>query len=327
MKTIFTLSLAVIVLFSAMRSLAQESLPKNGRTVYVTIEGSKIDFVEGLKAENFALFDNKVEQKIVYFSDQPEPASAGFLFDVSSSVLRWGKRDLNEAAESLGIGVGHLTGEYFLSGFNRDSALLSDWTNRPEVFQKGIQKLPSLLDSRSTRVTSLHDACLTALKKLDQGKYSKKVLVVFTDGVDSSSKTRLRELVDALVASHTLVYFVTIVNIDESQAHWVAMGPGDPGNISAEFFNSVTKKTGGKVYEAHSEDPTNVERVHVSSGKSELRQAFEKLFLELNSQYTLRYASNEPSRTHSIDVKVTLPKEIKRDSGSTTIRFQKNFEN
>src|ERR1051326_1738417 len=41
-----------------------------------------------LKAENFAIFEDKLEQKIRYFSSEATPVSIGIVFDISHSMER-----------------------------------------------------------------------------------------------------------------------------------------------------------------------------------------------------------------------------------------------
>src|SRR5262249_20987610 len=80
--------------------VSQESV-KLG-TVVVSIPVTVTDrigrAIDGLKKEDFKVYDDRIEQAISFFSDEDAPASIGILFDVSGSMTD-GK--IEQAREAL----------------------------------------------------------------------------------------------------------------------------------------------------------------------------------------------------------------------------------
>src|SRR5579871_1825991 len=52
----------------------------------VTVTDPLNRFVTGLEAENFRVFEDKVEQKLVQFSNEDAPLAIGIVFDCSGSM-------------------------------------------------------------------------------------------------------------------------------------------------------------------------------------------------------------------------------------------------
>src|SRR6185503_17603824 len=55
-------------------------------TLTVTVTDTYGRYVSGLSKGAFAVFDNKTQQEITYFSDDDSPVSVGVIFDVSGSM-------------------------------------------------------------------------------------------------------------------------------------------------------------------------------------------------------------------------------------------------
>src|SRR5262245_55323171 len=68
--------------------------------------------VTGLHQENFQLWEDKVEQEVVYFSSEETPASVGLIFDGTGSMLHKIARARDAAVTFLK--GGNREDEYFL---------------------------------------------------------------------------------------------------------------------------------------------------------------------------------------------------------------------
>src|SRR5262249_60466524 len=55
-------------------------------TLTVTVTDTYGRYVSGLSKSAFAVFDNKQQQEITFFSDDDSPVSVGVIFDVSGSM-------------------------------------------------------------------------------------------------------------------------------------------------------------------------------------------------------------------------------------------------
>ena len=54
--------------------------------VTATVTDAQNRFVTGLGAEHFQIWEDKVEQKIEYFTSEDTPVSLGIVFDISGSM-------------------------------------------------------------------------------------------------------------------------------------------------------------------------------------------------------------------------------------------------
>src|SRR5262249_50899831 len=54
--------------------------------INVTVTGPRSRVVDGLEKENFRLFEDRAEQKVVHFANEDSPVSVGLVFDSSGSM-------------------------------------------------------------------------------------------------------------------------------------------------------------------------------------------------------------------------------------------------
>src|SRR6266513_3060691 len=87
--------------------------------VSVAVTDSENHVITDLKPENFQLFEDKVEQKIQYFSSEVAPVSLGIVFDVSHSMED--KLELARAAAVRFLETGTPDDEYFLIEFSNQA--------------------------------------------------------------------------------------------------------------------------------------------------------------------------------------------------------------
>ena len=82
--------LAIVLLFVGGIYAAQKSLKVDVELVMMNVAVTDSDNrpVTDLKAENFQIFEDKVEQQIRYFSMEAAPMSLGIVFDMSHSMER-----------------------------------------------------------------------------------------------------------------------------------------------------------------------------------------------------------------------------------------------
>jgi hypothetical protein len=96
-------------------------------TFNVTVTDIYGRFVSGLSKNAFAIFDEKSQQDISFFSDEDSPVSVGILFDVSGSMSGDKVRRARDALSHF-VQTSHDRDEYFLIGFNSRAQLLMDRT-------------------------------------------------------------------------------------------------------------------------------------------------------------------------------------------------------
>jgi Ca-activated chloride channel family protein len=146
----------------------------------VTVTNANNRFISDLHKENFRIWEDRVEQNILYFSTEDAPMSLMIVLDISGSMANSRAFSDKTAAECLKTGV------------QDDQFSLIVFSSRPEPateFTTDIRKLQSkLLFLNSKGTTALYDAVYDGLVTLDTATNPRKALVVISDGYENHSR-------------------------------------------------------------------------------------------------------------------------------------------
>ncbi len=296
-------------------------------TSLVTVPVSVLDhqgrFVANLQRDDFRIFENGVEQSIAYFEPADKPFTVALLLDTSASThfhLEESREAAIEFAKQL-----RPQDRMLVVTFNDEVLLLTpNATNDLKTVENLIDEYANTGSS-----TRLYDAVhLTIRERLNQIK-GRKAIVLFTDGVDTSSQqasyqSTLREVeeLDALIypvqydttdyarsmqAPTSTVTVVTtthgIFGTKTSQQTYnvpANNGVPAPGTSKAEYdradryLHALADETGGRLYQAN--DTT------------QLAQAFSRIAEELRRQYSIGYypKSDNPDDNARREIKVRV---------------------
>ena len=168
--------------------------------VRVTVTDSLNRYVVGLEKDHFKVFEDKIEQQVLHFSNQKAPISVGFVLDTSGSMADNILAAKNSIARFLE--QGDPEDEYFLVTFNEISRLALDYTNKRENVQNAI----SISEAKGR--TALYDAVYLGLEKMRGARNDKKALIVITDGEDNSSRYTFSELKEFAKESDVQIYVI-----------------------------------------------------------------------------------------------------------------------
>ena len=298
-------------------------------TTLVTVPVSVVDrqgrFIPSLKKQDFTLSENGVEQSIAYFEPADKPFTVALLLDTSAST-HFHLSEIRDAAIEFAKQL-RPQDRVLVVSFNDEVLLLTEATNDQTLIESAIE-----VNANTGSSTRLYDAVdLTIRERLNKIK-GRKAIVLFTDGVDTSSQqadylSTLREVeeLDALIYPiqyDTTDYLnamqnagtVTVVTTQSgifgarssSQTYNVPMNNGGaplPGATKADYdradhyLHSLADKTGGRLYQAND--------------TKQLADAFAKIAEELRRQYTLGYYPKNANGTdgdrRQIRVKVNQP--------------------
>jgi VWFA-related protein len=235
--------------------------------------------VTGLEKENFRVFDDRVEQKIVQFAMEDEPVAVGLVFDTSGSMGSKLNRSRLAAREFFRTSNGD-EDEYFLVEFDNKPRLEVPLTRDTGQIES------QLTFSRSHGSTALLDAILLAVHEMKKSKKNKKALLVISDGGDNHSRYTAPEVQNVVRESDTLIYAIGVFG----------------GGISAEeaggpsLLSHIAESTGGRLYEANSADLPDIAR---------------KIGIDLRNRYVLGYSPPNQvrdGRYHRVDVRMVPPR-------------------
>jgi Ca-activated chloride channel family protein len=255
-------------------------------TLTVTVTDQYGRYVSGLTKKHFAIFDDKDQQNIEYFSDDDAPVTVGVIFDVSGS-MSGDKLSKARTALSRFIETSHNMDEYFLIGFNSRAQLLLDKTRDGNAV---LDKL-TFVDTKGQ--TALYDACYLGVEKVTRGAHPKRAVLLISDGQDNNSRYTFSELRRLLKESDVVVYSIGI------------LGGNDPGSAlgmhGQALLDELSAVSGGKAF--------------FPNTAAEMDEIFERIALELRHQYSIGYRPENfvnDGRWHKLKVKVTPPRGLPR---------------
>jgi VWFA-related protein len=238
--------------------------------VYVTRRGAP---VTGLSDRDFVVKDNGVLQAARVVEREEAPLTAVLVLDCSSSVAGAKLEFLKAAAGSLVRGL-HPRDEVALVAFQSRVDLLHSATTDREAVLDAITRMTA------DGATSLIDALFLGLKRRWGG--GRPVLVLFSDGRDTSSWLENEDLLRAARESSTTVY---VVRTREEGGAAVESG-------QAYLLRRVVETTGGSSW---------------SSGSGpEIEAAFREVLETVNARYVLAYEPTGVARAgrHRIELRV-----------------------
>lgn len=236
--------------------------------------------VPGLRKENFRLYEDNVEQKIVHFSNEDVPLSIGLLFDASGSMENKIKKSWEAAAE------------FFKTANSDDEFFLVQFSDRPKLLVPFTQDADEV-SHRIARVkpfgrTALLDAIGVGLSEMKKARYWRKAMVIVSDGGDNRSRYTRSEIKNALLESDVQIYAMGIFDVDPAHKQ-----PAEERN-GPVLLNELADDTGGR---------------HIAVANLEdLPAVCARIGKELRDQYILGYYPSNDVRDgkhRSVKVSVT----------------------
>lgn len=274
----------------------------------ITIPVSVFDrnglYIPNLKQENFKIFEDGKEQEVAFFATTEQPFTVVLLIDVSPSTA-FKIREIQDGAIAF---VNQLKAQdsVMVIEFDQRIHVLSKPTNDREQLYKAIRKAD--FGNGTSLYKAVDDALLKKLNKV-QGR---KAIVLFTDGVDTTSGKEtydstllLAEESDALIFP---IYFNTFADNNRRNGGgrnfpFPGGGLGSQGTAASDYalgrkyLEDLSAVTGGRVFKAGS---TSVD----------LTAAFEGIAEELRRQYNIGYyplESGQAGQRKRIKVRVDRP--------------------
>jgi hypothetical protein len=174
-------------------------------TVGVRVTDSRDRDVRGLKAENFSVFDDGVQQKIEFFSEMEQPITLGIVLDRSNSMQYNDKLDRAKEAALTLLRSTREGSEYFYIAFDDGVKVAADFTTDRHQIESAIQ------ETKLGGGTSLYDAILKGIELTNKGQLSRQALVIISDGTDQHSRRRLADVLKTVrqskIQAYTIGYF------------------------------------------------------------------------------------------------------------------------
>ncbi len=196
------LAFAVVLLVAALAQAAQKALKIDVDLVMVSVAVSDSDGrpLTALKEQSFQLFEDKIEQKIRYFSSEAAPISIGIILDISHSMQK--KLSFAKDAALKFLETGTPDDEYFLVEFSNRANIAQGFTSDITRLRDKLSLVPAQGN------TALYDAVYLGLAQLKKGQNPKKALLLITDGEDNHSRYSRRDIREFVREADAQIYVI-----------------------------------------------------------------------------------------------------------------------
>jgi Ca-activated chloride channel family protein len=241
--------------------------------------------VRGLTRDHFRVFEDKVEQRIAYFSEEEVPVSLAVIFDVSGSMHN--KMAGMRSALGAVLESANPQDEFSLVTFADAPHVALGWSSNADEIQNRV------LSESAHGQTSLLDALATGLAMMKKASHQRKAMLIFSDGGDNHSRWTERQLMQSLAEAGVQIYAI--------EGSEVSMPPVDAPEImeGQGLLQRICDDAGGRYFKVQD--------------KRELAAASRQISQEMRLQYLIGYvpASNaHDGRFHHVRV------DVERDKGT-----------
>jgi Ca-activated chloride channel family protein len=266
-------------------------------TMGVTVTDKKGQLVSALTADDFEILEDGKKQAVRFFAagDGSGRQSApqmhlGLLLDVSESMgddIKFTRtaaiKFLNALVDAVDVTVVDFDSEVRVARYSQNE------------FARLIERIRQ---QRTTGLTALYDAVGVYLDGAS-GQDGRKIMLLYSDGGDTRSSMRLRELLDLLKASDATVYVIGALDHQSSFAR----------DQSRTVLQSIAESSGGQAF--------------FPSSVKELDSMYEKVLAEIRAQYTIGYLSSN-DKTDGAWRKVEI-KVVSKEQRDLRVRSRKGY--
>ena len=266
--------------------------------VPVTVTDHNGKTIDGLRAQDFNIFEDRVAQQIVSFTAEDAPASVGLILDISGSM-----RDALDSAK----GVAH---SFLETANQQDEFLLLTVSTQPDSvsnFTTDIANLEDTIERTSSGgMTALIDTVYLGLNHMRKAHQPRRALLILSDGMDNYSRYSKGELMRVALEADVQVYAIIVGGGSGGSSSGGA--PFRP-SMAAKPIDQAREREGPNMLEELSEKTGGI-YFHVRSG-AEAKEAALKAGRALRNQYVIGYqptSSGAAGKWHEIRVKANVPK-------------------
>ncbi len=244
-------------------------------SLFVTVTDRDQRLVPDLVVEDFEVRDNGTPQEIVLFQNEAEPITVVVMLDTSFSMTA--TLDLlRDAAE-----------QFLLRLLPDDRARVGAFNDVVEITAEFSSDRDGLIAAMRGQdfgnATRLYDAMALGLDEL-QGVEGRRVVLVFSDGEDTASRTRLNRVIERAREEEVMVYAIGLEVAYFDGIRQVRTRP-DRG------LRRIAEETGGGYFEL--------------KRTADLAPTFTRVAQELHSQYVMGFAPAAlDGRVHRLEVRV-----------------------
>jgi len=276
-------------------------------TVPFNVTDKKNRYINDLGKDDIEVLEDNKAQQVFSFERQTDlPITIAMLIDISGSQ-EWTLPEEKAAGQRFFRRV--LRPRKDLAAvvtFEHDSVLVQDLTSDVERLQRALDdvRLPAQsatmgrrggtppINNSGVGSTAMFDSIYSVSSELLRREAGRRVIILVTDGEDTSSSVKMREAIERTWRSEIIVY---------------SIGIGGPMGVDTGTLKKIAAETGGRAFFPKNENDLDV--------------AYQQIDEDLRSQYILAYTPANPAKDGSfrtIQVKV-------KNHGDLTVRHRKGY--
>jgi len=241
--------------------------------ITLTVRDNLGQLVSDLSADDFVVYEDGHPQRVELFARAAEEGEVdalsldlGLLLDTSESMAQQMKLTRESALRFLDAVP--RARDLLVIFFDQDIRI----SRYDSENQQGL--VDRIIDMKGSGNTALYDAITVYLSRVEESQ-GRKVLVLFTDGEDSRSQTRLSELISLVRSSNVMVYAISFAGSSFSL--------GTNRYVSARsFLTHLAELTGGDIF--------------TPSSPRDLPGIYQKILNSLAGQYVIGFISDNLKR-------------------------------
>lgn len=258
-------------------------------------------YVNDLTASDVKVLEDGKPQEIFTFKRESDlPLTMAILVDVSDSVAPVLPQLTDAGARFVNSILRPTKDKAAVIEFEGEATIVRDLTASAAKLQRGFadivrnapppwarRRTPPIIPGDRKGGTSIFDSVIAACTDMLAKEVGRKTVILFTDGIDTTSLTERSEAVEEALRAEVVVY---------------AIGIGDPSEdgVDRKALERLCEPTGGRAF--------------VPKDVAGLDQAFEQLERELRQQYLVAY---EPAnmtadgKFRKIEVRIANRKDVR----------------
>ena len=284
-------------------------------------------FIAGLKKKDFKIFENGVPQEITYFQSEETPFTVILMIDTSPST-KYAIDEIHFAALTF-VNQLRPADQVMVVAFDQRTKILCEPTSDKKTLFGAIYK------ANFGSGTSLYDAVDSVIDLDLVNTPGRKAVVLFTDGVDTTSRRASYQSTIAGVEEIDALFYTIRYDTQDQMSRGgsapiaalpgVVFPPGVSvrmrGSSDAEYtrgrsyLETLATNSGGRMFEA--DTITNLEA------------AFSGVAEELRRRYSIGYYANTdrvPGERKSIKIQVARPGAVVRGKNNYVVKQKREDE-
>jgi len=257
----------------------------------VTVTDRQNQFVSGLDASQFRVYEEGRLQMLSLFKAEDIPVAVGLVVDHSESMDAR-KTDVLKGATAF-VRASNSEDEEFVVNFSREVLLglppNVSFTNNLDELRTALSVVPA------SGMTALYDAIAEALDHLRNARKEKKVLILITDGEDNESHHYFDQVLRMAQELNVLIYSVGLFDTDKIEN----ARDSSTAEILKHLFDEdkavllqLAKDTGAAAYFPKDSD--------------EVISVCQQIASDIRHQYTLGYSPREDGRSAYRKIRVKV---------------------